>query len=304
MKLATPTLFLPLLTLFPTLSSTSPAYLPSLGTTRLVEDDNGNNSEIARQRVKGVEKRATIVEGGAPATGNVSVEDIEYHGAISVGTPPRTFQVLFDTGANQFWLKANKTDPTAFDCSNSTTCINTFVPAPDIRYVDNSTVSSTFALDTVSVSGLSSTGVTLQQANRYPSDEPDIQGVMGLSFGRDPKIATYWDTLVRDKKVTFPVFGYYIESTSERGGFTLGGIDLNRINGPLTWLPVTPTTQHGSDTNGPTYQFWQTVLGGLSVKDTPIPIPQTFTVAFDTGTSLVTLPTAIARSLNTALGLP
>ena len=37
-----------------------------------------------------------------------NTNNIRYYGSVAVGTPPQSFQVLFDTGSSAFWLPSSK----------------------------------------------------------------------------------------------------------------------------------------------------------------------------------------------------
>jgi saccharopepsin len=239
-------------------------------------------------------------------SGNDAQTLFAYHGKISIGTPPQSFQVLFDTGSYQLWVRGSECVTTAcqglpaFQSRASTTLVDLSKSAPSISYVDGTTVDGVLVKDTVSVVGINVTDVVFEVATSTNERTPDSDGIMGLSYtppGADP---TFWDMAVKDKRVQSSVFSYYIDSTDKIGGITFGGMDLARFHGPLSWAPITPTTSMASQN---TYIYWQLPFSGVRVAGDTVTVPSSLSAVIDTGTSLVIMPSTMADEINQKAGL-
>jgi hypothetical protein len=93
-------------------------------------------------------------------TGKVKIselEDAQYYGPISIGTPPQTFQVIFDTGSSNLWVPSGNCTDCGLHHKYEHDKSSTYVPngtAWDILY-GSGPVSGFLSSDKVNVGGVS-----------------------------------------------------------------------------------------------------------------------------------------------------
>jgi len=176
-------------------------------------------------------KRATAAE---PLT---DAEDSLWFGTITVGTPPQTFTVDFDTGSSDTFLPAVGCD----DTCDGHTLYNTGASSSAVNTGDDfflqfgaGNATGTVFTDTVTVSGLSARGQAVGAANHYSVEfelanfPPD--GLVGMAF---PALSVFGDnplfsTLVAQGTVP-PVFGFKLAETGSE--LFLGGVNRNLFTG-------------------------------------------------------------------------
>ncbi|KAJ3042913.1 Vacuolar protease A, partial [Rhizophlyctis rosea] len=255
--------------------------------------------------------------------GNTGTTLFSYHGPVDIGTPSKTFRILFDTGSSRLWVQgpaAARTlrGPNVFDCSTSSTCTNTNQRAEEIQYVDGTTINGVYVKDTVTLAGLTISDLQFEEATTAVSPvsqstgASDIDGIMGMSFPQTSSSLfsssssngppQFWQTLIDKKAVTSGVFSYYIDETEENGALVWGGIDTNRFGGQLQWIDVLPIGSGGVFSSSQTYAYWQIKIDGVSVGQQTVP-STSLNAVWDTGTSLAVVPRSVAQSINSALGL-
>ncbi|KAF9220083.1 acid protease [Gyrodon lividus] len=192
--------------------------------------------------VKGAWKRDS---GGLPLE---SLPDAfnRWFGTISIGTPPRNFAVLFDTGSSDIILPGALCDDTCdghafYDPEASLSSIDLDRPfrawfgssdgAFGYQYIDN-----------VTVAGLTATHQTLGAAMRY-SQGLQIgrfagDGLLGMAFqslstfGQSP----FFQTLVTEGQTDEPVFAFNLGAYGAE--LYLGGTNPDMYTGDFTWVPV------------------------------------------------------------------
>ncbi|ORY75028.1 aspartic peptidase domain-containing protein, partial [Leucosporidium creatinivorum] len=224
--------------------------------------------------------------------------DASDRAAISVGSPPQSFQVIIDTGSADLWLATApctgcNTQTTLYDPNSSSTAGRSGRDFT-ITYGTGS-ASGTLARDVVSIAGLENEGQIFAAATT--STEillGDISGVLGAAWqsianaGAKPLL----QSLAEDGKLDENVFGLALtrEDSIEAGGvMTIGGLDNTLYTGPINWIPL---VDNGS--------YWLIPLQGLYLNGVDLAITAS-AVAIDSGTTLIGAPSSAVASIYAAI---
>ncbi|GLB33562.1 putative peptidase A1 family protein [Lyophyllum shimeji] len=204
-----------------------------------------------------------------------------WHGTISLGTPPVSFTVDFDTGSSDLFLPAqtcqvNCEGHIAYDTDASSTARNlnrTF----SLSFGDGSTVHGNQFTDTVIIANLTATNQTVGAASRYSTgfaiDQFPPDGLMGMAF---PQISNFpanpvFQTLIAENKTTARQFAFKL--TNSGSELFLGGANNSQFIGSLS---INPVVREG---------FWQVSLDAVNVNGAAAVVAQSAII--DTGTTLV-----------------
>lgn len=225
----------------------------------------------------------------------------QYYGTLSVGTPPQSFRVVFDTGSSNLWvpsstcrscglrfiLKKNK-----FNANSSKTFVASKAPF-QIRY-GSGPVSGLFAEDTVTVESIK---VDQQKLGLIDNARglglmykmAKFDGIIGLGFSSLSigKVPTFLDNAMKSGKLDEPVFGFYLGSNDADGELSIGGVDETKIKGDFHTVPLLSAT------------YWEIEVDSI---DSDVNIASKTTAIVDSGTSLITGPSKEVRALAQSVG--
>ncbi|NXA39634.1 PEPC protein, partial [Eudromia elegans] len=141
-----------------------------------------------------------------------------YFGEISIGTPPQSFRVLFDTGSANLWVPSTYCETPACDAHSR------FEPSQSSTF---SSIGTTYTLaygfgdlsvvlgyDTVTIQNM----VVTNQEFGLSQDEPsrpyyylDFDGILGMAY---PGVAisgynTLMQNLLQQNQLSEPIFSFY-----------------------------------------------------------------------------------------------
>ncbi|KAF9219054.1 acid protease [Gyrodon lividus] len=236
--------------------------------------------------VKGALKRHF---GALPMT---SLSD-RWFGIISVGTPPRNFATLLDTGSSDLILPGIDCDDSCdghalYDPEASLTSVDLSEPF-NAEFMNGDSAFGGQYIDNVTMAGLTATRQTLGAAVHYSQGFHFLgDGLVGMAFQVMSRYnqSPFFQTLVTEGQTDEPVFAFSF--AAPRPELYIGGTNPDMYTGDFTWTPV---AQPG---------YWQvnidTIVGnGQNVLTNVAGI-------IDTGTALIHGPPSDVAALYAAIG--
>ena len=242
-------------------------------------------------------------------------QDAQYFGEVSLGTPPQSFTVVFDTGSANLWVPSARCKGLNLACFlhrryaawRSSSYVRDGAPF-NIKYGSGSMLGF-ISHDTLTIGGLAVPDTAFAEALEEPGLAfvlSKFDGILGLAYpalsvgGLTPVFQKLLDT----NQLAEPVFSFWLQKTpaaSEGGGeggvLTLGGVDESRYEGEIHYVPVTRKA------------YWQFELGAIRVggeklsRGSARPNESVTTTGIaDTGTSMLVGPTADVRQVFSNIG--
>jgi len=221
--------------------------------------------------------------------------DAQYYGPITIGTPPQSFQVIYDTGSSNLWVPSSQCSGclhTKYQSSDSSTYVANGT-AFSIEYGSGS-LSGFLSEDTIALGDISVPQQTFAEATNEPGlafQLGKFDGICGMAW---PAISVDGVTppfvnMIQQGLVSDPVFSVWLgRQDGQTGELLIGGIDSSKYTGSLQYIPLISET------------YWEFGLQGMSISGKSV-TAVTKAVA-DTGTSLLAGPTDEVKAIAAALG--
>ncbi|KAF9109089.1 Vacuolar protease A [Mortierella sp. AM989] len=233
-----------------------------------------------------------------------NARNLGYTGILTLGSPPQSFQVIFDTGSDMIVITSDKCQGPTCDTMDHYACTScTKTPySYNITYGDGTWGAGPIVADTVAIGGLQIQGqqildVTVSALNltSYGKHVSGLVGLMPLSpiNHNVPPL----QTIYQNKLLDMNVFSVYLTSSQahgDGGSFLFGGIDKTKFSGELNQVPV-------STVFGPNKGLWYIDADAAYTSDVPVPGYKKSPWLFDTGTSFIAVPTAFATAFHSTI---
>jgi hypothetical protein len=225
----------------------------------------------------------------------------QYYGTVSIGTPPQSFQVIYDTGSSNLWVpekdcvhcgyfflhKKNKYDRDAsstFVYDGSDFSIQYGSGAVSGKYVqDTVIIGDDIAVKEQKFGSIHDAGgMGLAYAMGY------FDGILGLGFDSISVggVETVFHNAIDQGLLEEGKFAFYLGDEQD-GELTFGGYDETKFTGDLDWVPLTHAT------------YWQIDMSGVSISGYN---GGKFSAIVDSGTSLLTGPSSDVEKIASAIG--
>jgi len=241
------------------------------------------------------------------------VHKTEYWGQISIGTPPKIFSVIFDTGSGNLILPSAQCDSAAcnahrkYDPQSSTTSVGVGRKGTSLQQnpgqkkeasikFGTGNIHGHFYQDNICLGGESACMTANFIGTDYESEMPFSQcsfdGIMGLGF-KDLSMGEGFnmvDDIVMQRALPSNQFSVFL--TDDGGSeISFGGYKRSQVVSDVIWAPVTQQS------------YWQIGIDDVTFDNQKTGLCSKCQVAVDTGTSLLAGPSDVIRGMGEKLDL-
>lgn len=225
----------------------------------------------------------------------------QYFGTIEIGTPPQSFEVIFDTGSSNLWVpkvgcthcglpfishkskydedksSTYEADGTDFEIMYGSGSVKGFFSKDDVTLADDIVISGVEFAEVTDAGGL---GLAYSMGK--------FDGILGMGFTSISVggVPTIFEEAIKQNKIDQPIFSFYL-GDNEPGELTFGGYDPSKFEGDLEYVKLESAT------------YWEIALDAVDAGDYKHDAPTTAIV--DSGTSLITGPKAEITKLAQAM---
>ena len=265
----------------------------------------------------------------------------QYFSEITLGTPPQSFKVILDTGSSNLWVPSTRCSSIAcflhakYDATKSSTykangtefkiqygsgSLEGVISNDDMTIGDLTIKKQDFAESTVEPGlafAFGKFGEPLVPHSSYRRTTADVNddedGILGLGYDTIAvqHVVPPFYNMMKQGLLDEPLFSFWLGNDPEAGEAVFGGIDPKHHVGKINYVPLRrkaywevelEKVKFGDET----LELENTgaaIDTGSSSLPLPLPLPPSYTdVVYDTGTSLIALPTDIAEIINKQIG--
>ncbi|KAJ8520161.1 hypothetical protein ONZ45_g2985 [Pleurotus djamor] len=237
---------------------------------------------------------------------DIIANDVGYFAPVKIGTPPREFRILMDSGSADMWVGAEDcVSETGAGCGNhlflgnqsSVTFNDSGIPW-QITY-GTGAVSGTIVKDNVNIAGLALDdhifGVATLESNEFAGDNVAFDGLLGTARSRlsNQRAPTPVEALAQTGLIRQAITSYKMPRLADQnndGVITFGGVDESKFqaNTLVTLDNISPVG------------FWEAEMDQITVNGVDTGLTGRSAI-LDTGTTLILAPAADATRLHQAI---
>jgi hypothetical protein len=226
-------------------------------------------------------------------------ESAQFYGHISLGTPPQTFTVIFDTGSSDLWVASAHCDDSCgrhakYNSAASST-YNSNGSLFNMTYGSGFTSGihscDNFVVSALSVPNQPFTEIINAAGLGAAYREGRSDGVVGMSF-RDMSVhatTSTFDSLATHNVLFSAQFSFYFGNASqEMGELVLGGPDTAHYHGDIAWNTLTGQSH------------WEILIEDFRVSNTSYASGSR--AVLNSGTSILAAPSSIVADIAKQIG--
>jgi hypothetical protein len=230
---------------------------------------------------------------------------MSYYGEIAVGTPPQTFNVVYDTGSSNLWVPTATGRYSAMCSSSQAAQKDIYNHTPSTTYVKDckpfqilygsGPVSGYYSKDTVTIGNYELPSFTFAEVTDLIGlgetwCQLGFDGINGMAFNSLSQggVPSPMGALVASGQLPESVFAFYLGHETQ-GELVVGGVDTDHFTGDFVTVPL------NSDS------YWQVDLDGVKSGETAVSISVRNAI-IDSGTSLIAGPPQDITDLMATLG--
>jgi len=255
------------------------------------------NSNIFKRSKGYAEKTAFESD---PDEGEIIINDYlnaQYYGMIALGTPPKDFEVIFDTGSSNLWVPSSHCRLTCgrhtrYDSSKSLTHHKNGTEFK-IMY-GSGPVSGYLSEDSLHLAGIEIehqlfAEVTDAKGLGIAYGLGHFDGILGLAFDvlSVDGVVSPMENLLEKGHIKEPVFAFYLGNNAP-GELVIGGVDPKHFIGEISYVPLKSAT------------YWALELESMKVGDASV--TSITTAIIDSGTSLLAGPVEEVKAIAEKIG--
>ncbi|KAI0710090.1 acid protease [Earliella scabrosa] len=259
----------------------------------------------------GVDPAASLTAANPPTANNslgldIEARDVGYIATVQMGTPPRDFHILMDSGSADLWVGAEGCQSqVGGGCGNhqflgpqsSSSFVDTQQPF-QVTY-GTGAVAGNIVKDNINIAGLAlpghTFGVALQETADFSDNSVPFDGLMGLAQSTlsNQGVLTPVEALAQAGLIGDAITSYKISRLTDNkndGEITFGGLDATKFD------PATLVTVPNAADNG----FWVGAMDAVTADGQDLGL-QGRSAILDTGTTLIIAPQADAEAIHAAI---
>jgi len=272
---------------------------------------SGSSLSIALERRVSTELELQVQEGRTGKTR--AVHKMAYFGKLSIGTPPQSFSVVFDTGSGNLMIPGDDCKSAACrshdrfaqassSSAHEVNCDGSEIPSgtdPDEVTITFGTghITGRCLQDNICIGSLCALGAFIASTDesRHPFASFTFDGVLGLALanmaqGEQFSVMTQ---LQQGNELQKPLFSVFLsDSNKENSEITFGDVKPEHMASELFWVDVISPSG-----------YWEVQIDDITLNNKPQNICKDCRVAVDTGTSQLAGPTDVIGELTRMLNV-